>query len=152
VKVIAMVRTDYRKAVIAGTRYFETDYKADRFWTKMQELLEWIANIPTPKDILSRARQKENIHYKILENVGKVIAKDLESLGRKVYPERFRPVYVTIVEKLPEAIFKGLSMREFAERLGISWRTVRDCFWFMRRIGFELPTIDKIPRPPLPYR
>jgi hypothetical protein len=118
----------------------------------MQETLEWIANIPTPKDILSRARQKENIHYKILENVGKVIAKDLESLGRKVYPERFRPVYVTIVEKLPEAIFKGLSMREFAERLGISWRTVRDCFWFMRRIGFELPMIDKIPRPPLPYR
>jgi DNA-binding GntR family transcriptional regulator len=78
--------------------------------------------------------------------VGRSLARDLETIGKREYPRRFRPVYVTIAERLPEAIFEKLSMRQFAERLGISWRTIRDCIWYMRRIGFEIPYTV------LPYR
>jgi len=140
------LRSDYKKAREAGEKYFSDVYKPDRFWSSFQKLLGWMANIPPAKTVITKARQLFNIHYPILEAVGRALAKDLETIGRREYPRRFRPVYTTIAEKLPLAVWKRLSMRQFAERLGISWRTIRDCIWYMRRVGFEIPYTV------LPYR
>jgi len=139
-------RSDYEKAVSSAQRYFDYLYSPDRFWRTFQSILEWLAGIPTALTYETRVRQLQNIHYKVLEYVGLTIARDVERIGRKEYPERFRPVFVTIASKLPEAVFKRMSLREFAGRLGVSWRTVRDALWYMRRIGFELPLVV------LPYR
>jgi hypothetical protein len=139
-------RSDYKKAREAGEKYFSDVYKPDRFWSSFQKLLGWLSNIPPAKTPLTKGRQLRHIHYQILEAVGRALAKDLETIGKREYPRRFRPVYTTIAEKLPLAIWKRLSMRQFAESLGISWRTIRDCIWYMRRIGFEIPYTV------LPYR
>jgi len=141
-------RSDYKKAVDYGSRYIDRVYHYSMLWRALHKLEMWLAGLGPARTIEARKKQERQIVYPLLERIGELIAKDLERIGKEVYPQRFHRIYVEVARFLPIAIYEGLSMRQVAERLGVSWRTVRDALWYMRRVGFELPEPAKV----LPYR
>ena len=139
-----MGKSDYSKAISSGETYI---LRAENLKDAFRILEAWLKNVPLQYMKEENRRRFERFVVEPLKSfiAEKFIEEKVEVAKREA--PRWRPAYSRVAEYLvehPEELEEISKMRPMqsyrylAEKLEISWRTVRDAFWALRYGGVEI--------------
>ncbi len=117
----------------------ERNITPQTIWSGLRVLADWIDKIPPAKKPGAEERRYTIALEPALRRAGEILAADLEDLGRKLYPQYWRPAYARVYYLLPLATYHGWDRDIIAREAGVSRATVRNALWFARRLGADIP-------------